>query len=157
MDSDSPVASEALAARLVRSLERLISLLRSLSQPHQMSFTAAATLARLERQGPSRLTVLALAEGVTQPAMTQLVDRLQEAGLVSRGTDPADGRVVQVSITEEGRSLLAHRRVLRSERLSGLLGQLPPEHRDALAAALPAIDALASARDEPASAGRSAP
>ncbi|MBO0816571.1 MAG: MarR family transcriptional regulator, partial [Actinobacteria bacterium] len=38
-----------------------------------MSLTAAATLATLDRSSPRRLTALAAHEGVTQPAMTQLV------------------------------------------------------------------------------------
>ena len=91
------------------------------------------------------------AEGVTQPAMTQLVARLQDAGLVTRDPDPADGRVVRVSITGEGEVTLARRRAARAERLAGVLARLSPEDRAALAAALPAMDALASARrDDPA-------
>jgi DNA-binding MarR family transcriptional regulator len=152
--SGTPMTSEDLAEVLAPGLGRLMSLLRSLSQPEQMSFTSIATLATLERQGPSRITALAVAEGVTQPAMTQLIDRLQEAGLVGRGINPADGRVVQVSITEEGRALLARRRATRAERLARLLSQLPREYRDALADALPAIEALASARYEPLPANR---
>ena len=151
------MTSEDLAEVLAPRLERVMSLLRALGQPDQMSFTSLATLAALEREGPGRTTVLAVAQGVTQPAMTQLIGRLEEAGLVSRGTDPADGRIVRVSITEEGRALLARRRAIRAERLAGLLSQLPGEYLDALAAALPAIDALASARHEPRPANRLAP
>ena len=62
--------------------------------------TAAATLASLERLGPQRLTDLAAREGVTQPAMTQLITRLEEAGLARREASPDDGRVVLVAITE---------------------------------------------------------
>jgi DNA-binding MarR family transcriptional regulator len=46
-----------------------------------LSLTATATLATLDRSGPSRLTWLAVREGVTQPAMTQLITRLEDAGL----------------------------------------------------------------------------
>ena len=69
-----------------------------------LSLTAAATLATLDRSGPSRLTELAAREGVTQPAMTQLIARLAEQGLVSRDADPGDGRVVQVQLTAGGRA-----------------------------------------------------
>src|SRR5712692_4134890 len=116
-----------LAAGVAAGLERLIGLFRSLSPPSGLSLTAAATLATLERSGPRRLTSLAVQEGVTQPAMTQLIARLQDSGLVRRDADPADGRVVQVRLTDQGREMLALRRA-------------------ALAAALPAIDALASAQ-----------
>jgi DNA-binding MarR family transcriptional regulator len=142
-------ASErTLAAEVAAALERLIGLFRSLSPPNGLSLTAAATLATLERSGPSRLTALAVREGVTQPAMTQLIGRLQESGLVSRDTDPADGRVVQVRLTDEGRTMLARRRAVRAERLAEILARLSPEEQTALCAALPAMDALANVQHE---------
>jgi DNA-binding MarR family transcriptional regulator len=149
MDSaqDQP---EALAAEVAAGLERLIRLFRWISPPSGLSLTSAATLATLERGGPCRLTALAAREGVTQPAMTQLVARLQDAGLVDRVPDAADGRVVYVRITAEGRAMLAGRRAVRAERVAALLARLSPDEQAALAAALPAIDALANAqRDDP--------
>src|ERR1700745_3290163 len=100
----------ALAAGIAAGVERLIGLLRSLSPADGLSATAAATLATLERSGPRRLTALAVQGGVTQPAMTQLIARLQDTGLVRREADPADGRVVQVGLTDRGRDTLAPRR-----------------------------------------------
>src|SRR5712664_4478057 len=97
------IAERTLAAGVAAGLERLFGLFRSLSPPDGLSLTAAATLATLERSGPRRLTALAAREGVTQPAMTQLVARLQDAGLVRREADPTDGRVVQVRLTDQGR------------------------------------------------------
>jgi len=144
-----------LAVEVAAALERLIGLFRSLSPASGLSLTAAATLATLERSGPCRLTWLAAREGVTQPAMTQLIARLQDAGLVDRATDPADGRVVQVRITADGRAMLAGRRAVRADRLAGLLDRLSPDERAALAAALPAMDVLANAqRGEPMPASR---
>ncbi len=96
-----------LASGLAAAFERLIGLFRSLSPANGLSLTAAATLATLERSGPCRLTSLAIREGVTQPAMTQLIGRLAEAGLVERISDPADGRVVQVRLTADGKATLA--------------------------------------------------
>ena len=135
-----------LAAGVAAVLERMIGLFRSLSPAAGLSLTAAATLAALERSGPSRLTWLAVQEGVTQPAMTQLIARLQESGLVCRDADPADGRVVRVRLTDEGRALLARRRAVRAERLAAILTRLSQEDQAALAAALPAMDALANAQ-----------
>jgi DNA-binding MarR family transcriptional regulator len=154
MDNSSGTATlDALAAGLAADLERIFGLFRSLVPPSgSLSMTAATTLARLERTGPQRLTDLAAREGVTQPAMTQLITRLEDAGQARREPSPADGRVVLVAITEVGRQTLATRRAVRGERLGAVLAELSPEHRDMLAAALPALDALASVprRDEPA-------
>jgi len=145
-------AHDSLAAELAADIERIVGLFRSLSPASGLSMTAAATLAGIERLGPQRLTLLAAREGVTQPAMTQLISRLEESGLVRREPSPDDGRVVLVAITEQGRATLAHRRSARAERLAGIIAQLSPDHRAALAAALPALDALASVtrEDDPA-------
>ena len=153
----SPGSTEvdALAAALAADLERLIGLFRSLSPPSGLSMTSASTLASIERLGPQRLTVLAAREGVTQPAMTQLISRLEESGFVRREASPEDGRVVLVAITAEGRATLALRRAVRTERVAGLITQLSPGHRAALFNALPALDELASVprADDPARVG----
>jgi DNA-binding MarR family transcriptional regulator len=144
---ETPKAS-AQAAEVAAGLAQLLALLRWLMAPG-MSLTSASTLGTLERSGPCRLTALAAAEGVTQPAMTQLVGRLADAGLVTKCADPADGRVVHVQLTDSGRDLLARRRDFRTERLSVLLARLSRTDQDALAAALPAMNALVSLqRDE---------
>jgi DNA-binding MarR family transcriptional regulator len=145
MENPSGAATlDALADVLATDLERIAALVRSLSPASELSMTSAGTLADIERLGPQRLTLLAAREGVTQPAMTQLISRLEEAGLVRREPSPEDGRVVLVAITDEGRATLARRRTARRERLAGIIAQLSPDHRAALAVALPALDALAS-------------
>ena len=48
---------------------------------------------------------------LSQPALSRLVDRLAERGLVSRATDPRDGRGVRLALTEEG--LAVQRRIGR--------------------------------------------
>src|SRR5579863_6078996 len=144
--SHEPAAASALAGEVAVALERLFGVFRSLSPADGLSLTAAATLATLERSGPCRLTWLAAREGVTQPAMTQLITRLQDAGLVDRAADSADGRVTQIRLTDDGRATLARRRAVRADRLADLLAGLTPGERDALAAAVPALDALANAR-----------
>lgn len=144
VDGQAESLAAEVAAEVAGGLERLIGLFRWLSPPSGLSLTAAATLATLERSGPCRLTSLAIREGVTQPAMTQLIARLQGEGLVTRDPDPADGRVVRVGITDKGRAVLSRRRAVRADRLTVLLSRLSPQERTALVAALPAIDVLAS-------------
>ncbi|WP_396449080.1 MarR family winged helix-turn-helix transcriptional regulator [Actinomadura sp.] len=141
MDSPSPADELELAA----GLGRLYSLMRALSQPRDLSMTTVSTLATLERFGPRRVTELAVFEGVTQPAMTQLVSRLEREGMAERRALPGDRRVVAVHITEAGRAELARRRAAQAKRLAGLLAGLPAADREAIAAALPALDRLAGA------------
>ncbi|MFE9173672.1 MarR family winged helix-turn-helix transcriptional regulator [Streptomyces kebangsaanensis] len=112
------------------------AVIRTMTDRRGMSFTAASTLARLERGGPARLTALAVAEGVTQPSMTQLVQRLERQGLVTRVGDPGDGRVSLVAVTDTGRDVLAERRRARDARLAELLAGLPVEQQRELGAAM---------------------
>jgi DNA-binding MarR family transcriptional regulator len=128
--------------QLAETFERLFALMRRLNPPQDVSLTAASTLRTLERDGPHRLSDLAAREGVTQPAMTQVVSRLERDALAERDTDPADGRVVLVRITVAGRDLLRHRREAGAAKLAVLMDALTPEDRAAIMAALPAFDRL---------------
>jgi len=129
-------------ARIAAGFERFYDVLRRLTPREELSLTAASTLRRLERSGPHRLSELCGPEGVSQPAMTQLVTRLEKDGLAVRGNDPADGRVVVVSITEDGRAAVRRRRAGRAEALAMLLERLEPADHAALVAALPALHRL---------------
>jgi DNA-binding MarR family transcriptional regulator len=53
--------------------------------------------------GPLRLTELNRHVLLSQPALSRLVDRLAERGLIERHADAADGRCVLLSLTETGR------------------------------------------------------
>jgi DNA-binding MarR family transcriptional regulator len=128
---------------LATGLERLFSRWRRFDVPGELSFTAASTLRRLTGEGPVRLTELAAQETVTQPAMTQLVTRLEGQGLVERVKDPADARVVLVRATRAGEALVESRRAARVTQLAALFGALPPPEQNALGTALPAIYHLA--------------
>jgi DNA-binding MarR family transcriptional regulator len=134
----------------VDRLEALVLDLGALTARREgFSRTAAATLSRLRDSGPTRLTELASAEGVAQPSMSSLVARLADQGLVRRSGDPRDARVVLLSLTPAGESLVAQRRAARAERLDRALGALPASDVDAIADALPALTRLADALRRP--------
>jgi DNA-binding MarR family transcriptional regulator len=107
-----------------------------------ISLTTASTLATLDRDGPQRLSDLAVREGVTQPSMTALVSRLERDGLAVRGDDPTDRRAVVVTLTDAGRDVLVDRRTRRASRLAALLDELGPGDRAAVEAAAGALSRL---------------
>ncbi len=53
---------------------------------------------------PLRISELNRHVLLSQPALSRMVDRLAERGLVERLSDPADGRGVRLSLTEAGRA-----------------------------------------------------
>ncbi len=122
------------------NLMELVSLVvRGIADNRDMSMTAVAALGSLDRKGPQRITTMAVAEGVSQPSMTQLIQRLEQRGLVMRTSDPADGRVALVSLTDEGRAALTARRQRNTRRVAELLADLPESDVHALADALTAV------------------
>jgi DNA-binding MarR family transcriptional regulator len=54
--------------------------------------------------GPLRMSDLNRHVLLSQPALSRLVDRLAERGMVARCSDPADGRGVRLSLTDAGRA-----------------------------------------------------
>lgn len=97
--------------------------------PNRRDLSASATLVlnRLTHEGPMRLTALAAAEDTSQPAMTQLVQRMERQGLLKRLSDPEDGRAALVAVSDAGRKLWAARADGRQKRLAELLAELPED------------------------------
>ncbi len=140
-DAIDRVATDLLprAGRLTRLLLR--------SGPGRLSRTESALLAGLD-DGPKRITELADSQVLAQPTVTQLVDRLQRAGLVARERSTRDGRVVLVSLTEEGRAELHAVREHYRAMLRALTDELPDADVAALAAATDSLGRLIDALQE---------
>ncbi|MFQ3555594.1 MarR family transcriptional regulator [Streptomyces gramineus] len=125
--------------KLMIAVEQLVRHVRHSATAGGLSTAASSTLARLGREGPLRLTELARAEGVSQPGMTQLVGRLERAGLVTRGADRTDGRGVLVEITPTGLAVFRQRRAERADALRELIKELTEPEQRAVRLALPAL------------------
>ena len=70
--------------------------------------------------------------GVSQSAITQLADRLEAAGMVTRGAVGEDRRVKNLELTPRARKLLRDREEQRIDRVQEILQQLSAAERDAL-------------------------
>src|SRR5919205_428012 len=107
----------------------------------QISRTEAGVLRSLFER-PRRITELAGCEGVTQPAITMLVNRLEERGWVVRGPDPDDGRAVLVTITSDGEEVFEHLRTEYRALLHEEMATLPDDDVAVLARAVEILDEL---------------
>ncbi|HEX2902134.1 MAG TPA: MarR family transcriptional regulator [Jatrophihabitans sp.] len=110
--------------------------------PTHLSATSITTLDTLNLTGPRRISDLAVSEGVSQPAMTTLVNRLVADGMAAKVADPTDGRATLVRITQAGRRVLSERHAQRTAAIQADLQRLSPQHRRALAEALDALREL---------------
>jgi DNA-binding MarR family transcriptional regulator len=101
----------------------------------------AGVLAALGSQ-PRRITELAAREGVTQPAITLLVNRLQDRGWVTREPDSTDRRVVLVTLTPGGQEVLDRLRAEYRALLHEEMATLPDRDVRTLAGAIEILDRL---------------
>jgi DNA-binding MarR family transcriptional regulator len=141
----SPVLNRELtdlAARLYLTIGRLCRALRR-SGATGLGHGSTSALATTVQAGPLRIGDLAAREGVTAPTMTRIVSVLVSEGYVVREPDPADGRGWLVRATPDGEQMITRVRAARSQALLDRIGRLPTQQRDALLAALPALEALA--------------
>ncbi|MFD8692457.1 MarR family winged helix-turn-helix transcriptional regulator [Streptomyces sp. NPDC059651] len=101
---------------------------------HQVPFSQANLLVQMnEMGGPRRMAVLAQAHGVAPRTVTSLVDGLEKRGLAARTPDPADRRVILVSLTEKGEALMQQIDETSAQLADETFAQLPAEDRVALA------------------------
>ncbi|HAF72820.1 MAG TPA: MarR family transcriptional regulator [Corynebacterium variabile] len=87
------------------SIRTVVQMTRLLEYPGDLSTPQVSVLNTLSSE-PVRIGDLAALGGVTQPGMSQLVSRLEGAGLVERTRSDEDARVTLVEITGEGRNAL---------------------------------------------------
>lgn len=110
--------------------------MRHLLNREELSVSAMEVLHTLSVEGPTRLTTLCEAIHVSQPAMTQLIQRLDRRNLVARVADPEDGRATIVRVTQSARDLLRRLRNEDNEKLAALLATLSSSDQEALRLAM---------------------
>jgi DNA-binding MarR family transcriptional regulator len=101
------------------------------------------TLLWLIRRSPgTSLRELAAQEGISGPALSGHVDRLERLGLVERIRSLSDRRRVGLALTRDGDRLLRRVRDRRTAWLAERLGKLEPASLEAVERALPALRQL---------------
>ncbi|MEV5325973.1 MarR family winged helix-turn-helix transcriptional regulator [Nonomuraea sp. NPDC052634] len=98
---ESDLASRA-AAEVWVVLGRLRRRLEALPSEGGLSPAQSSVLTRLAKHGPASASELAAAERVRPQSMAKIVASLEQAGLVERNPDPADGRRQVITLTDLG-------------------------------------------------------
>jgi DNA-binding MarR family transcriptional regulator len=114
------------AARLRTALRRFLRQSETITRRHGLSPRHYELLLMIRASAGGRSTVSQLVELLllTQSTVTELVQRAEERGLLHRRPSPDDGRIVHLTLTDDG-----------ERRLLAGFAELGPE-RDRLAAAL---------------------
>lgn len=138
------VSSVTLSAGIVASELRpvLLRLARELrKETEQLGITARqATFLWLVKRSPGlSLAELAAEEGISPPAMSGHVDRLENAGLLARERSSDDRRRVGITLTEDGERLMRRIRARRTTWLADRLRALDEAELQSVEAAIPAL------------------
>jgi DNA-binding MarR family transcriptional regulator len=122
------VSDKSLAVDAWESLFRAqVSVLRQLNAEFptsELSFNEYDVLFNLSRQPNHALRIRDLNRHLllTQPSVSRLVDRLVQRGLVTKESDPGDGRGTIVRMTENGYSLFRRVAVVHADSIHARVG-----------------------------------
>ena len=138
---------EECASRLMEAIPLAMRFIRAKMCRHaglQLSVPQFRTLAYLHRRPGANVSEAAEHLGITLPAMSRLLDRLVERGLVTRTVDPRDRRRATLALTVLGQGVLSTAWDKTRAEVAGILALLAPEQRDLLTKGLALLEQLFS-------------
>ncbi|MBE3598426.1 MAG: MarR family transcriptional regulator [Limnochordaceae bacterium] len=146
----------SLACRFDRALTALCRRLAKAAARSGTGLTPVQlfVLRSLREPEPVSVTSLAMSLGVGPSAVTLLLNRLEQMGLIARRRDPADRRVVRIRLTRPGRSTLARAERRRTRLAQRYLSRLSPEQAASVVEALERMAGMELFRRRPAAGER---
>jgi DNA-binding MarR family transcriptional regulator len=140
----TPPDLQALAEALRPALLRLSRQLRRESQRLGLSPLDVILIGTVRQRDGIGVSELADLEGMSRPSMSAHVKRLEAAGWIARrAPDSQDKRRVGLTLTPAGGKALDAVRRRRNDWLARKLTALSPDAREALAAAIGALEQIA--------------
>ena len=135
-------ASEAHAAELMQGVGVLLRRVRGESGHEGPSWSQAAAMGRLQRNGPMTTAELARAEMVKPQSMGSLLAELEQDGLVQRQPHPTDGRQILFSLTAAGTEARRQRHAAKLAWLTAEIDRLDAEEQRTLLAGIALVRRL---------------
>jgi DNA-binding MarR family transcriptional regulator len=136
------VDSVELASRLRPVLLQINRHLRREAHAEGITGGQAALLAQIRACPELGVRDLAAREGVSAPAMTRYLDRMENAGLVVRTRSVEDARRIRLALTPKGVRALRSVRRRRTAWLASRLERLSPEELAAIDRAIEPLSRL---------------
>jgi DNA-binding MarR family transcriptional regulator len=125
---------------------RLRRRVQELALAEDLSPSQTSVLTRLNKEGPTTGSLLAVAEGVSPQAIATILGVLDSRGLIRRRVDPHDGRRHVITLSEEGVARAAATSQAREEWLArALQDNLTEEERRIVLHAMGILDRLTHA------------
>jgi DNA-binding MarR family transcriptional regulator len=113
----------------------------------ELTYAQSQVLFHVAAHPGCRMVDISKAFGVTRPAVTQLVDRLEQKGFITRADDPGDRRAYVLEVTRAGAALVDELHAMRLRSLEAVLARMTADDRTRVVRGL---EALVEASTEPA-------
>jgi DNA-binding MarR family transcriptional regulator len=134
---------EDVIARLRAVINRLSRQFNASATDEGLTPSQASALGLIHRQGAMSLADLTRIESLNPTMVSRIVGHLVSMGLIERVPHPEDQRAVVVHTTPAGDAAQERIREQRRHVVGELLSHLAEPDRESIAAALPALEALA--------------
>ena len=152
-DVETPIDAHQAYVRVEREIGLLLRRSRAISarlsrELHpDLDGAAYGLLALLQDTGPLRASDLVARLGLDKSTVSRQVSTLVALGLVTRESDPADGRAQVLSTSPEGAARLSRIRDARRARWAADLADWPAEDVDTLGELLARLNRIGEARE----------
>jgi len=120
-DADSLLAGDSIGLLMKQCVGGLGREIQERMNAHAVTYAQWPALAALSRQQSRTAADLARELQTDAGAMTRMLDRLEEKGLITRTRDQADRRVTQIQLTTEGLEAVSPIREVLAEVLNQAL------------------------------------
>ncbi len=98
--------ARSLPIALLRARERVMGPIREILNESGISEQKFRVIRVLDEAGPMEQTALAQASCLLLPSLTRMLRAMEGEGLLTRASDPTDGRKSIVTVTDKGRQIL---------------------------------------------------
>ncbi|MFV0359244.1 MarR family winged helix-turn-helix transcriptional regulator [Tropicimonas sp.] len=103
-----------------------------MARPEGVTLMQWRVLRLLESHGPLRQVEVVEATGASPMTISDVAERLESAGFVTRNPDPEDSRAKSLALTETGAAKVAVLRSRSDAFFAGAFADIAPEELDAL-------------------------
>ena len=142
MPSKRQPPAEVHAAELMQAVGVLLRRVRGEAGNEGPSWSQAAAMGRLDREGAMTTAELARAEMVKPQSMGALLAELELDGLVRRDPHPTDGRQILFSLTAAGVDARRRRQAAKLAWLTAAIARLETDEQRTLVDAIELVKRL---------------
>jgi len=118
--------------RLLRALPVVLTRIERFTRISGLGPAAFMVLARLASCSTCTVSELSDWMGVSRPTVTGITNNLAGQGLISRVREDDDRRVVHISLTSAGRTMVLDARSQQLSKMGTMLSNLPPADVESL-------------------------